>query len=225
MGYREKVLAALKEKNINLHEWQTWLQVFAIVLYVAAIGIATLFVWQLIDIGIAASNYRLLAHIGAALTSTNAIILPLALYFWFFDKSRRKWGKFFYVGELFLIAMNILTAYNYNASNGNLPPILEFWLTWVVPAMFMYVLPVWGVLLPMSPEHQRAYQEKERELLRESERADALHASKMAEIISESEATYKKAYDLLKRAGRIDEADAIIPAAYRDTPNPTQASK
>lgn len=90
-----------------------------------------------------------LAMAGAVMTAASALILPLALHFWFAPGTQFIAGILFWVVDIVVLALNSMLAYAIATNSGMLATWAEF-----APATPLLAVFGWGVMFLLDPSHK-----------------------------------------------------------------------
>lgn len=93
-----------------------------------------------------------LSMAGAVMVGVSALILPLALHFWFAPGMQIIWGYIFWAIDIAVLALNSILAYAMVAGGGSLDSMLAVW-SWFMPATPLIAVIGWGIAFLLDPSN------------------------------------------------------------------------
>ena len=125
--------------------------VVSMAVYAGAIIYADLMFLQIMRTTFATGVLGALAMAGAVMVGVSAIILPLALHFWFKPGAQKMWGFGFYFVDILILALNSILAYQL-AQDGGLDSFFAVWAL-LSPASPVIAIVGWGVAFILDPSN------------------------------------------------------------------------
>lgn len=93
-----------------------------------------------------------LSMAGAVMVGVSALILPMALHFWFAPGLQMVWGYIFWAFDIAVLAMNSILAYALVAGGGEMDALLATW-SMVSPATPLIAVIGWGIAFLLDPSN------------------------------------------------------------------------
>lgn len=92
-----------------------------------------------------------LAYAGAIVTAVSALILPIALHWWFSPGSQFIWGLIFWGLDIFALGANSILAFE--IATGGKDSFIEVWQV-MSPATPLLAVVGWGIAFLLDPSHK-----------------------------------------------------------------------
>lgn len=92
-----------------------------------------------------------LAYAGAIVTAVSALILPIALHWWFSPGSQFIWGLIFWGLDIFALGANSILAFE--IATGSKDSFIEVWQV-MSPATPLLAVVGWGIAFLFDPSHK-----------------------------------------------------------------------
>lgn len=142
-------------KSRNTHALKTLAILLAALTYAGAVTYGEIQFLQVMgkafpDDGI----MRALAMAGAVMCGVSALVLPLALHWWFTPGLQFIWGIIFWVLDIVALSFNAILAYQ--LALAHVDPLMQTWLM-LSPATPMLAVVGWGLAFLFDPSHRERH--------------------------------------------------------------------
>ncbi len=131
----------------------------AAVVYCGAVVYGDIMFIQVMQVVFPTGILGTLAMVGALMTAASAILLPLALHFWFAPGLQFVSGVLFWLADIAVLALNSILAYSRGAGD---MITLESWEMFS-PATPLLAVLGWGVMFLLDPSHKARHAQLELE--------------------------------------------------------------
>lgn len=157
----------------------------AAVIYCAAVIYGDIMFLQVVGKAFPQSGvFASLAIVGALVTAASAIILPLALHFWFAPGLQFIGGVIFWAVDIAALMLNSMLAFQV-AAGGGLDSFLGTWALWS-PATPMLAVVGWGIMFMLDPSHRVRHAQLELEADQADIYANRLKAAAKSSEVDET---------------------------------------
>lgn len=212
----------------NMLSLKTLALVGAILAYAGAVIYGDIMFLGVVQVAFPGSGiFQSLAIAGALVTALSALVLPIALHWWFAPGLQFVAGVIFWVVDIAALAMNSILAFQV-ASGGVIDPWIETWRAWS-PATPMLAVLGWGLMFMLDESHKMRHAMAELEADQIDIYATRLRAAAKSQDVSDeiTEAAKQAAWDFSQRLNsahlpsksRLDELIEAFKARASETPS------
>jgi len=184
----------------NMLSLKTLALVGAILAYAGAVVYGDIMFLQTVSIAFPDSGiFASLAIAGALVTALSALVLPVALHWWFSPGLQFVAGVIFWAVDIAALMMNSILAYQV-ASGGAIDPWIETWRSWS-PATPMLAVLGWGIMFLLDESHKMRHAIAELEADQIDIYANRLRAAAKSQDVSDqiTQAARQAAWDFSQR--------------------------
>lgn len=174
----------------------------AAVAYAGAVVYGDIMFLQTVSVAFPTSGiFGSLAVAGALVTALSALVLPIALHWWFSPGLQFVWGVIFWVLDIVALSLNSMLAFQ-AASGGVMDSFIITWRSWS-PATPMLAVVGWGICFLLDPSHKARHALAELEADQIDVYSDRLRAAAKSTVVSDVivEAAREAALQYAQRLG------------------------
>ncbi len=139
--------------NRNLHALKLVAIIGAALTYAGAVIYGDIMFLQVVARAFPANGIlQALAYAGAVVTAISALVLPIALHWWFSPGLQFVWGMIYWFVDIAALGMNSILSYALS-TGGTLDSFLMVWQM-IAPATPMLAVVGWGLAFILDPSHK-----------------------------------------------------------------------